>query len=72
MLGYTVPKRVTRLEKFSRVFARARELNLLTVAHAGEEGPADYVWTVIKDLKVSRIDHGVHAIDNPALMDYLV
>jgi len=59
-------------EKFSRVFARARESGLLTVAHAGEEGPADYVWTAIKDLKVSRIDHGVRSIDDPGLMDYLV
>ena len=59
-------------EKFSRVFARARELNLLTVAHAGEEGPAEYVRTAIEDLKVSRIDHGVHASDDPGLMAYLV
>ena len=60
------------LEKFSRVFTKAREFDLLTVAHAGEEGPAEYVWTVINDLKVSRIDHGVHSIDDPKLMAYLV
>lgn len=59
-------------EKFSRVFARARELGLLTVAHAGEEGPADYVWSAINDLKVSRIDHGVRSSDDPALMRYLI
>jgi len=59
-------------EKFSRVFAKARELALLTVAHAGEEGPAAYIWTAINDLKVSRIDHGVRAIDDPALMQHLV
>ncbi|MCD6387973.1 MAG: adenosine deaminase, partial [Desulfobulbaceae bacterium] len=59
-------------EKFSRVFAKAREFDLLTVAHAGEEGPAEYVWTAIDDLKVSRIDHGVHSIDDPKLMAYLV
>ncbi|MEA3548176.1 MAG: adenosine deaminase [Thermodesulfobacteriota bacterium] len=59
-------------EKFSRVFAKAREFGLLTVAHAGEEGPAEYVWTAINDLKVSRIDHGVHSIDDPKLMAYLV
>ncbi|MFT5224682.1 MAG: adenosine deaminase [Polaribacter sp.] len=58
-------------EKFSRVFARARSLGLLTVAHAGEEGPADYIWTAINDLQVSRIDHGVRAIDDPALMTHL-
>ena len=59
-------------EKFSRVFARVRDLGLLTVAHAGEEGPAEYVWTAINDLKVSRIDHGVRSIDDPGLMNYLV
>lgn len=58
-------------EKFSRVFEKARELGLLTVAHAGEEGPAEYVWTALKDLKVSRIDHGVRSIDDQALMQYL-
>ncbi|MCW8934047.1 MAG: adenosine deaminase [Gammaproteobacteria bacterium] len=58
-------------EKFSRVYKKARELGLLTVAHAGEEGPADYIWTVINDLKVSRIDHGVRAVDDSALMLYL-
>jgi len=36
-------------EKFSRVFAKARELGLLTVAHAGEEGPAEFIWTAIND-----------------------
>jgi len=59
-------------EKFSRVFAQARESGLLTVAHAGEEGPAEYIWTVINDLKVSRVDHGVRSIDDPELIVYLV
>ena len=59
-------------EKFSRVFAKARELGLLTVAHAGEEGPADYIWTALKDLQVSRIDHGVNAIFDETLMCELV
>ena len=59
-------------EKFSRVFARARELGLLTVAHAGEEGPAEYIWTAINDLKVSRVDHGVRSMDDPELMAQLV
>ena len=58
-------------EKFSRVFAHARSLGLLTVAHAGEEGPADNIWTAINDLKVSRIDHGVRAIDDPVLLTHL-
>ena len=58
-------------EKFSRVFARARQLGLLTVAHAGEEGPVEYIWTAINDLKVARVDHGVNAIHDPNLIDYL-
>ena len=59
-------------EKFSRAFARAREMGLRTVAHAGEEGPPEYIWTAIKDLKVSRIDHGVRASVDDALMLYLI
>ena len=58
-------------EKFSRVFAHARSLGLLTVAHAGEEGSADNIWTAINDLQVSRIDHGVRAIDDPVLLTHL-
>ncbi len=58
-------------EKFSRVFAKARELGLLTVAHAGEEGPAAYIWSALNDLKVSRVDHGVRAMEDEALMQHL-
>ena len=59
-------------EKFERVFAAAREAGLKTVAHAGEEGPADYIWQAISLLNVSRIDHGVAASDDPQLISYLV
>ncbi|MDO9160012.1 MAG: adenosine deaminase, partial [Burkholderiaceae bacterium] len=45
-------------EKFARVFARCRELGLRTVAHAGEEGPPEYIWQALDVLKVERIDHG--------------
>lgn len=58
-------------EKFARVFARARELGLHLVAHAGEEGPAQYVSDALDILKVERIDHGVRAIDDPALVQRL-
>jgi len=58
-------------EKFSGVYKKARELGLLTVAHAGEEGPAEYIWTAINDLNVSRVDHGVRAIDDSELITYL-
>jgi adenosine deaminase len=57
--------------KFARVFAKARELGLLTVAHAGEEGPAQNVIDALDILKVDRIDHGVRAIDDAALMQRL-
>ncbi|GFH31914.1 adenine deaminase, partial [Haematococcus lacustris] len=54
--------------KFEKVMARVRELGLPVVAHAGEEGPAQYVWDTIKVLKASRVDHGVHSLDDPELM----
>ncbi len=59
-------------EKFARVFARCRELGLHVVAHAGEEGPPAYVWSALDVLHVERIDHGVQAIHDPALMKRLV
>jgi adenosine deaminase len=55
-------------EKFQRVFARCRELGLHLVAHAGEEGPPEYMWQAIDLLKVQRIDHGVAALQDPLLM----
>lgn len=55
-------------EKFERVFARCRALGLRVVAHAGEEGPPDYMWQAIDLLKVQRIDHGVVAVMDPLLM----
>jgi len=55
-------------EKFARVFARARELGFRLVAHAGEEGPPAYIWSALDVLKVERIDHGVQALKDPALM----
>ena len=59
-------------EKFARVFARARELGFRLVAHAGEEGPPAYIWSALDVLKVERIDHGVQALQDPALMARLV
>jgi adenosine deaminase len=57
--------------KFSAVFARARHEGLLTVAHAGEEGPPDYIHEALDDLQVSRIDHGVRCEEDPALLKRL-
>lgn len=55
-------------EKFARVFARARELGFHLVAHAGEEGPPAYIHGALDALRVERIDHGVRAEEDPALM----
>jgi adenosine deaminase len=54
--------------KFARVFAAARERGLKLVAHAGEEGPPQYVWEALDVLKVDRIDHGNRALEDPALV----
>lgn len=56
-------------EKFSRVFAKARELGFLTVAHAGEEGPAAYIKEALDLLKINRIDHGNNSKDCELLMN---
>ncbi|MCZ8323933.1 MAG: adenosine deaminase [Sphingomonadaceae bacterium] len=57
--------------KFARVFARARELGLFVTAHAGEEGPPEYVHEALDLLKVGRIDHGNRALEDPALVALL-
>ena len=58
--------------KFERVFAKAREEGFLTVAHAGEEGPPEYVWEALNLLHISRIDHGNRSLEDAALVDELV
>ena len=58
--------------KFERVFNKAREAGFLTVAHAGEEGPADYVWEALNLLSVSRIDHGNRSLEDDNLVEELV
>jgi adenosine deaminase len=56
---------------FVEVFDRARELGLHVVAHAGEEGPAEYVWEALDLLKVERIDHGIRSLEDARLVDRL-
>jgi adenosine deaminase len=58
-------------EKFTKVFARAKQLGFRLVAHAGEEAPPAYIWSALDVLKVERIDHGVQAIHDSALMQRL-
>jgi adenosine deaminase len=54
--------------KFTAVFARARSLGLLAVAHAGEEGPPAYIEEALDLLHVRRIDHGVRCVEDPRLV----
>jgi len=56
---------------FARMFDEARDLGWKTVAHAGEEGPPEYIWEALDILKVDRIDHGVRAEEDPKLMQRL-
>ena len=58
--------------KFTPVFDRARREGLLAVAHAGEEGPPDYIYEALDLLKVRRIDHGVRSEESPELVERLV
>ncbi len=58
--------------KFQRVFAQARAMGLRAVAHAGEEGPAEYVREALDLLGAERIDHGVRSDEDPALIERLV
>lgn len=58
--------------KFERAFDRARSEGWHIVAHAGEEGPKEYIWEAINLLKVERIDHGNRSMDDPELLKLLV
>jgi len=57
--------------KFARLFARCAELGLPAVAHAGEEGPASYIWEALDLLKSKRIDHGVRCTEDAELVKRL-
>jgi adenine deaminase len=58
--------------KFEQVFAKAQAEGFLTVAHAGEEGPPEYVWEAMNLLNVSRIDHGNRSLEDLLLVNELV
>ncbi|RJF98352.1 adenosine deaminase [Noviherbaspirillum saxi] len=58
-------------EKFARVFARCKDLGLHLVAHAGEEGPPEYIRTALDLLQVERIDHGVRCLEDAELTQRL-
>lgn len=56
---------------FKRVFEQARIEGYHVVAHAGEEAGPGYVWQAIRDLHVERIDHGIHSMDDPRLVEFI-
>ena len=58
-------------KKFERVFKKAIDQGFLTVAHAGEEGPPEYIWEALDFLKVRRIDHGVQCLNDKKLVQKL-
>ena len=57
--------------KFKKLFEKAIEKGFLTVAHAGEEGPPEYIWEALDLLKVKRIDHGVQCLKDKKLIEKL-
>lgn len=59
-------------EKFVEVFQQAEKLGYQRVAHAGEEGPPDYIWGALDQLHATRIDHGVRCLEDPKLVAQLV
>ncbi len=58
-------------KKFAAVFEEARAAGFLAVAHAGEEGPPEYIWEALDDLGARRIDHGVRCLEDPRLVERL-
>lgn len=58
--------------KFQRVFSKAKEEGFKTVAHAGEEGPSEYVWEALDFLNIDRLDHGNRSLEDDTLVEELV
>ncbi len=57
---------------FKDTFAKVHDAGIKVIAHAGEEAPADYIWSAINDINVDRIDHGIRCLDDEKLVEYLV
>ena len=58
-------------KKFEKLFKKALENEFITVAHAGEEGPPEYIWEALNILNVHRIDHGVQCLKDEKLVEIL-
>ena len=59
-------------EKFTNLYKKAEDMGLLKVAHAGEEGPAEYIWSAVDGLGIDRIDHGNRCLEDDKLVDHVV
>lgn len=70
-IGLDSAERNNPPRKFQALFARAKELGLVRVAHAGEEGPADYIAEALDVLDVQRIDHGVRCLESSDVVQRL-
>ncbi len=57
---------------FKDTFKKVHDAGIKVIAHAGEEAPADYIWSAIKDINVARIDHGIRCLEDEKLVNYLV
>ena len=57
--------------KYEKLFKKAIEYGFITVAHAGEEGPPEYIWEALNLLNVKRIDHGVQCLKDEKLVETL-
>lgn len=71
-LGLDSSERNNPPRQFAQIFEAAQADGLKIVAHAGEEGPPSYVWEAMQTLRVQRIDHGIQALKDPRLVEYLI
>lgn len=71
-IGLDSSERGNPPQKFEKVFQMAKKEGFKKVAHAGEEGPAAYVYDALHILHIDRIDHGNNALDNPTLIEEIV
>ena len=71
-VGLASAERGNPPSKFQRVFAKAREYGFFVTVHAGEEGPAEYIWQALTLLHADRIDHGINALQDEKLVEELV
>lgn len=58
-------------EKFERIYKKAKDQGYRLVAHAGEEGPTEYIWSALKNLNIERIDHGNTSVNDKDLIKYI-